>query len=341
MVQKKVSRAQVALRAGVSPQTVSRVSNNEPNVKKETRERVLKVIRELGYQPNRAARALKYGSFSSVGIVLFDVTERGNALTLKGIVEAATEGGYITSMMVVSKDDPIRITDYLARMHALSVDATIVVLEKMPEDLQSFSIPAGMNVVLISPAPSCRCRAVDANQGLGTQLAVNHLLEHGHPTVYFLAGPKDSLASAARQDAWRNLLLESGRRVPEVLVGDWSADSGYQAGLKLAKDPQCTAIFAANDTMANGVIEGLKAGGRRVPEDVSVVGFDDSLGKVIPNCPITTIRQDFSRIGRTAFRVAIDDLSFEELGGESEAVKLLQIPVELIQRHTVAHYCQR
>lgn len=144
--------------------------------------------------------------------------------------------------------------------------------------------------------PHHRCRPVrllSRRRGLSAQ--------QGHKTVYHIAGPSSSRAAESRAQGWHDTLDQLGLRIPPTYMGDWEADSGYQAGLALAHDPDCTAIYAANDQMAYGAMLGLQAAGKRVPEDVSIVGVDDSLSGTIPRLSLTTMRMKFNDIGREAF----------------------------------------
>nr|ARP51731.1 LacI family transcriptional regulator [Streptomyces marincola] len=148
------------------------------------------------------------------------------------------------------------------------------------------------------PVPPVSRRAVDTDQAGGARDAVRHLLGLGHRTVWHLAGPPESFAAERRAAAWRATLRAAGRAVPPAVRGDWSAESGYLAGLRLAEEPGCTAVFAANDQMALGLLRALHERGRAVPGEVSVVGFDDipESGSFIP--PLTTVHQDFAEVGR-------------------------------------------
>lgn len=326
-VRRPVSMAQVAAAAGVSAQTVSRVSNNEPNVVESTRQRVLAAMDELGYAPNRAARALKLGRFNAVGVALFDISATGNIGILEGICHAASDADHAVTLVTMRQQDEMALTDAIQRLMKLSVDAAIVLLERMPVDYHQFTPPPGIRVVLIATIDSELMPVVDADQRGGAIMATEYLLELGHRQVHFVSGPSESLASQTRLDAWREVLRQRGITPPEVLVGDWSAQSGFEAGQKLARNPECTAVFAANDAMAVGVIRGLESTGRKVPEDVSVVGFDDSQAHALPDRGLTTIRQDFHRVGQLAFEQAVK--TEESTGNEPRSVVL---PVTLIDR---------
>ncbi|MBM7818728.1 DNA-binding LacI/PurR family transcriptional regulator [Cellulosimicrobium cellulans] len=288
----------VARHAGVSPQTVSRVSNGLDTVVDETRERVLASMRELGYRPNSAARALKSGEFRTIGIILFTLSTTGNVRTVEAIAASAAAQGYAITLIPVTVPTQEGVRGAFTRLGELAVDAVILLLEVHLLDTARVSIPPGVQVVVADSDAGEQYTVVDTAQADGTRQAVQHLLELGHSTVHHLAGPQESYAAERRAAAWRTTLEEAGREVPPVERGDWSPTSGYAAGLRLAARDDCTAIFVANDQMALGLVRALHDSGKRVPEDVSVVGFDDlpESSEFLP--PLTTVHQDFAEVGR-------------------------------------------
>jgi DNA-binding LacI/PurR family transcriptional regulator len=149
--------------------------------------------------------------------------------------------------------------------------------------------------------------------------------------VHHLAGPADSFAAERRVAAWREVLTEAGRPVPPPARGDWSSASGYRAGLLLADDPECTAVFASNDQMALGLLRALHERGRRVPEDVSVVGFDDipEAGHFVP--PLTTVHQDFAEVGRRCVAGVLRQIQQD---GDQHGTTL--VPTHLVERASTA-----
>ncbi|MFC0623066.1 LacI family DNA-binding transcriptional regulator [Kribbella deserti] len=294
---KRVSMADVAELAGVSSQTVSRVSNGQPGVIDSTRQQVLNAMRELGYRPNSAARALKRGEFRAIGVILFSLSSTGNSRTLEAIANHARTKGYAITLIPVAMPTEGAVIGAFSRLEELAVDAIIVIMEVHLLDAAVVTLPPGVHVVVVDSDAGDRYSVVDTDQADGARQAVRHLLDLGHETVWHLAGPEDSFASQRRTWAWRTTLAEAGCPVPELLRGDWSAISGYDAGLRLADEP-CTAVFAANDQMALGLLRAFSEQGRAVPGDVSVVGFDDipEAASFIP--PLTTIHQDFAEVGR-------------------------------------------
>jgi DNA-binding LacI/PurR family transcriptional regulator len=184
------------------------------------------------------------------------------------------------------------------RLGELAVDAVIVIMEVHLLDAATMTLPLGIPAVIVDSNGGDRYTVVDTDQADGARQAVRHLLDLGHRTVWHVAGPEDSYAAERRAEAWRATLTEAGLAVPAMLRGDWSADSGYRAGLELADEPGCTAVFAANDQMALGLLRAFHQKGKVVPRDISVVGFDDipDTTSFIP--PLTTVHQDFTEVGR-------------------------------------------
>lgn len=292
------SMADVARVAGVSSQTVSRVSNGFPGVTEETRQQVLAAMKELGYRPNSAARALKRGEFRTIGVILFSLSTTGNVRTLEAIATSAAEEGYAVTLLPVAVPTQDEVRGAFSRLGELAVDAVIVIMEVHLLDTATVALPPNVQVVVADSDAGDRYSVVDTDQAGGSRAAVRHLLDLGHRTVWHLAGPEESFAAQRRAAAWRATLTEAGRVPPPLVRGDWSAESGYRAGLRLADEPDCTAVFAANDQMALGLLRALQERGRRVPQDVSVIGFDDipESGSFLP--PLTTVHQDFAEVGR-------------------------------------------
>lgn len=290
--------ADVARLAGVSSQTVSRVSNGHPGVVAGTRERVLLAMKQLGYRPNSAARALRRGEFRTLGVILFTLATTGNIRTLEAIAVSAAERGYAITLQPVAVPTQTGVHGAFTRLGELAVDGIIVIMEVGLLDAVTIALPPHVQVVVVDSDAGSRYSVVDTDQVGGARLAVRHLLDLGHSTVWHLAGPAGSFAARRREQAWRETLAADWRTAPPVVRGDWSAQSGYSAGLELAERPDCTAVFAANDQMALGLLRALHERGRRVPREVSVVGFDDVPEAASFAPPLTTVHQDFAEVGR-------------------------------------------
>ncbi|MEJ1198531.1 MULTISPECIES: LacI family DNA-binding transcriptional regulator [unclassified Streptomyces] len=323
--------ADVAQLAGVSSQTVSRVSNGFPGVNEQTRRQVLTAMKELGYRPNSAARALKRGEFRTIGVITFTLATTGNVRTLEAIATSAAQEGYAVTLLPVAVPTQDEVRGAFSRLGELAVDAVIVIMEVHLLDAAQLSLPPHVKVVVADSDAGDRFTVVDTDQAGGTRDAVRHLLELGHGTVWHLAGPEESFAAQRRTDAWRTELESAGRTPPPLVRGDWSAESGYRAGLHLAEQQDCTAVFAANDQMALGLLRALHERGRRVPEDVSVVGFDDipEAGSFLP--PLTTVHQDFAEVGRRCVEGVLHQVRQSE---PAHGTRL--VPTQLVVRRSTA-----
>ena len=326
-----VSLQDVAKEAGVSPQTVSRVANGSAAVRPETQSRVEIAMRKLGYRPNYAARALKRGRFNNIGVLLSHMSAFGNARILEGIVDVAAEHGYSTTIRTLDNLQDHSLSGALKLVEGLPLDGVIVIMERDFTDFDQFTPPQNLPVVLISEEPSDHCVTIDSDSYGCSTAAVDYLLSKGHHTVYHIAGPSASRAAQSRMRGWRDALSQAGAPIPPAYIGDWEADSGYQAGLALAHENTCTAIYAANDQMAYGAMLGLRAAGKRVPEDVSIIGVDDSLEGLVPRLELTTMKLKFHDIGREAFSMIERQRNGEKL---TPGVKTV-IPPEFIDRGSV------
>ena len=326
-----VSMRDVALAAAVSPQTVSRVANGGESVTPSTRRRVEAAMRKLGYRPNYAARALKHGRFRNIGVALFDMTKFGNARILGGITRTAAERGYAVTLHIIGDDAPHTLRAVVDRMKRLPVDGVIVIMEQRLGDLDTFVPTTNLPVVLVGDGRADQCPTIDADQYGCSTAIVDYLMARGHATVHHIAGPSSSLAAQRREQGWRDALSRHGAGAPPVHAGDWGADSGYTAGIALAGDTRCTAIYAANDQMAYGAIAGLRDAGRSVPDDVSVVGVDDSLPGVVPGLELTTMRIRFEDIGAGAFVMLQRQCEGSQTLRDARTV----VPSELIERGSV------
>ncbi|GAA0576199.1 LacI family DNA-binding transcriptional regulator [Paractinoplanes ferrugineus] len=323
--------ADVARLAGVSSQTVSRVSTGHPGVVEATRQQVLAAMKELGYRPNSAARALKRGEFRTLGVIVFTLATTGNSRTVEAIASHAAREGYAITLIPVAHPTQDGVLGAFTRLGELAVDGIIVIMEVHLLDTANLTLPVGVPVVVVDSDAGTRYPVVDTDQADGARQAVRALLDLGHPTVWHVTGPAESFASERREKAWRSVLTAAGRPVPDLLRGDWSAESGYRAGRRLAAVPECTAVFVSNDQMALGVLRALQENGRRVPDDVSVIGFDDLEDAASYLPPLTTIHQDFAEVGRRCVQGLLAQI--RDQGGEP-GTEL--VPTTLITRASTA-----
>ncbi|MEV6303595.1 LacI family DNA-binding transcriptional regulator [Actinoplanes sp. NPDC051861] len=320
----------VARLAGVSHQTVSRVLNDHPNVKEQTRIRVRAAIAELNYRPNRAARALVTGRSQLIGVVARNSTLYGPASMLTEFEQAAADAGFAVSVGSVRELDRSSIGSVVDR-HLDQRVAGLVVIANTASAMEALAeIPGDMPVVFIDGDPASGRPVVTVDQVAGARAATRHLLDAGHRTVWHVSGPTDWFDSAGRIQGWRQTLEEAGAEVPPLLSADWSAAEGYRAGQMLARMPEVTAIFTANDHLALGILRALYERDRRVPHDVSVVGFDDvpEAAYFIP--PLTTVRQAFGDVARAALSLLLGQMR-EDFTTADHIV----VPPHLIERASV------
>lgn len=300
--------ADVAQLAGVSHQTVSRVLNDQPNVRAETRARILDAIRELGYRPNSAARQLVTRRSQTLGVVSFDTTLYGPASMLYGIEQAARDADYFISIVSLRAMNRGSVLEAVDRLRDQAVEGVVVIAPQTSAAGVLAQAAAGVPLVGAGCGPAEQVPMVAIDQREGAAMATRHLLDLGHRTVHHVAGPVGWLDASGRAEGWRAELERAGRPVPPPLRGDWSARSGYAAGRALAADPDVTAIFCANDHMALGLLRAFHEAGRQVPAEVSVVGFDDIPESSYFTPPLSTVRQDFSELGRRSLELLIGRL---------------------------------
>ncbi|MGW4464996.1 LacI family DNA-binding transcriptional regulator [Micromonospora sp. NBC_01796] len=321
----------VARLAGVSHQTVSRVLNGHPNVREQTRLRVRAAIAQLGYRPNGAARALVTGRSQVIGVVAQNTTLYGPASLLAALEQTAAAEGFAVSMGSVQSLDHRSISAAVERhlSHRVAGIVVIAPVESAGEALER--LPKDVPLVTVDGDPSRPVPLVTVDQVAGARAATQHLLDAGHRSVWHVSGPSDWFDSVGRIDGWRAALLAAGVDPPPLLPGDWSAASGYRCGQMLARMPEVTAVFTANDHLALGVLRALHEFGRRVPDEISVVGFDDvpEAAYFIP--PLTTVRPDFGAVARASLQMLLAQIE----SGTGGALRQTIAPA-LVSRDSVA-----
>jgi DNA-binding LacI/PurR family transcriptional regulator len=328
------SMADVARLAGVSSQTVSRVSNGQSNVDEQTRARVAAAMQTLGYRPNGAARALKSGRFHTIGVIMTTLQTFGNMRTLDAIAREAAHADYSVTLLPISDPTLVRVSGAYQRLNAQAVDGAVIVLEARLLDQAEFALPPGIPVVVIDSGAGADYTVIDTDQALGARQATEHLLALGHRQVWHVAGPETAFSAVHRAESWHRTLAAAGISPPPLLRGDWSCESGYHQGLTLGRRDDVTAIFAANDQMALGVMQALHELGRDIPGDVSIVGFDDMEEARSFWPPLTTIRQDFTAVGRLSIRKLLQQVSERESAGGGPEHGRTTVPTRLVVRRS-------
>ena len=299
------SMTQVAERAGVSHQTVSRVLNDASLVKEETRLRVLAAIEELGYRRNFAARLLATNRSRRIGMVTAHLALHGPSMIALAVQDAGQDQGYDVSLVGLPEFSFEALQNAVDRLSDQAVEAVVVAVPHKDAVEMTRSLQLGIPIVMVQGVAAGQPLTAGIDQEAGARKAVDHLLDLGHRRVAHVSGPSEWIEADQRAAGWRAAHEERGLLPGPQIVGDWSSASGHRAGLRIAQDPDVTAVFAANDFMAVGVLHALHQSGRRVPEDVSVVGFDDVPQAEFYWPALTTVAQDFSELGRRALSVAL------------------------------------
>lgn len=316
----------VAELAGVSHQTVSRVINGHPNIKDTTRARVESAMAQIDYHPSGIARALATNRTRRIGVIVDSPVQYGPSSTMRGIEEAAGHAGY--SVNAISVGDSVSV-DHLRLQE---IDALCVIAPRYSTLSALRTATAGVPLLLVKADPEHDVLSVAVDQYAGAVHAVDHLLELGHRRILHVGGPQDWADARVRARAYSERLGAEGLDPYPAVLGDWTSDFGYRVG----RDPETlpaevTAIFAANDQMALGLIHGLAERGIRVPEDISVVGFDDlpDARHFLP--PLTTVRQDFHALGMLALTTLIGAVE----GRTDDEVRMIE-PQLVVRASTAA-----
>jgi DNA-binding LacI/PurR family transcriptional regulator len=286
--------------------TVSRVINGNPNLKEATRRRVEDAIAELGFHPSSVARALASRRSRSIGVIVDAADHYGPKNTLLAIERAARREGYTVAAFSMDGAGEASVQEGLADLASHGVDAVCMIAPRVSSLLAVTGATLDAPTVVVGDVaadPSVITVAVD--QGYGASLVSQHLSDLGHRSMLHLAGPLDWIDATARERSWRRE-MDARRLASRVLVGDWSSDFGFEIGARHPLVDEVTAVFASNDQMALGLLHGLATRGLRIPQDVSVVGYDDAPESRHLLPPLTTVRQDFDAVGRAALRAVLD-----------------------------------
>lgn len=309
----------VAEHAGVSHMTVSRVLNGHANIRESTRERVLKAIDEMNYTRSSIARALATRRAMRIGVLVDSPVQYGPNSMLRALETAARDVGYAISAFTISDGDAANIDAGVVELVTQGVEALCVIAPRASSLDILRQKPTGLPTIVVKSEPDETWHTAAVDQRVGTRLAVHHLIELGHRSIGHLSGPLDWYDAREREQAWREALIEAGLPVIPAIPGDWTSDFGYEFG-RTHDLGDMTAIFVANDQMALGVMHGLSSRGIRVPEDISIVGFDDLPDSRHFLPPLTTVRQDFAMLGTLALQLVIDAIENEGDEGEYDLI---------------------
>jgi LacI family transcriptional regulator len=332
MLEEKLTIRQIAKLAGVSRSTVSRVINDHPNVSPETREQVLQVVAETGFHPDPVARSLSSRRADIIGLViplaiqsLFE--DPFFPRLMQGISQGCNSHGYTLALFLLhSREEEAKIYARISRRQLL--DGVIVTSTPAGDPLIPQLAANRIPFVMHGRHEDSRVSFIDVDNATGAYTAVTHLIRLGRRRIGCITGPSVSLAAEDRKKGYLKALLE--RRVPidEGLIvrGDFTETSSYEAMQRLLRQAP-DAVFVASDSMALGVLRALREAGKRVPDDVAVVGFDDLPQATTADPPLTTVRQPIQRAGALAVEMLIDILE-----NGADPPRRIILPTELVIR---------
>ncbi|MGB5446824.1 MAG: LacI family DNA-binding transcriptional regulator [Psychromonas sp.] len=298
----------VAKLANVSTQTVSRVTNGSPNVAEETRIKVNAAIKELGYIPNKGAQILGRARSTMIGVVTIDILLHGASLIANGIRKQAKKLGYGTSLSVVPKHSMEKITAAVDELKSQRVEFIIMNIPLSKEESEMLvDHYANIHFVFIDVPPNSQVNAVCAANYEGARQAAELMLSLQRRRFLLITGPHDSSASEQRLKGWLDVLKEyPDAHIVNQFEGDWQARSGYLCTREaLGNSCDFDGVLVGSDQMALGVIRALNEFNLCVPQQISVIGFDDTADSAYFSPPLTTIRQDFLLIGERSVLMAL------------------------------------
>ena len=329
---RRVTIAAIAAEAGVSVPTVSRVLNGRTDVAPETREKVEQLLSEHGYQ--RRASRQRPGGAALIDLVFNDLDSPWAVELIRGVEEVTHSAGVGTVISAVHRRST-STRQWLQNLRARASDGVIFVLcgpGVAHTELQRLGIP----VVVVDPAGNAGndVPTIGATNWAGGRAATEHLASLGHRRIGLIAGPKDLLCSRARLDGYRAALEEAGLTYQAIVQGDFLHRSGFDGAAELLDLPEPpTAIFAASDTMALGAYEACRLRGLRIPDDISIAGFDDLPESRWASPPLTTVRQPLAEMGALAARTAL-----RLARGEHIEVPRVELVTSLMVRDSTARH---
>jgi LacI family transcriptional regulator len=321
-VRKQPTIYDVARLAGVSHQTVSRLLKGDPGIKPANRQRVLKALDELHYRPNLTARSLATSRSHRVAALTQEITQVGPGKVAQGAGEEARAHGYVLDIIALDVGDRANVEEAIALVNQHEV-AGILALASTDELREAFEGTTFRVPVVIPSEAAGRSTSRPDPTGLAIGELVDHLVRLGHRAFLHLAGPGTWVAARNRLRDFEAAVSRHGLHLADVVHGDWSAKSGYEAIHGLGAAFPYTAILAANDQMAIGAILALSELGLRVPEDVSVSGVDDIPEAAYLRPPLTTIQLGLQEEGRDTFRQLLALMTGDEFQHRPTPAKLI------------------
>ena len=334
----RVTIREVASAAGVSTQTVSRVVNSRPDVARETRDRVQKVIKRMRYRPSALARSLIQQRSYTLGAVISGLKYIGPSRTLNGITEAVEEAGYALLLKELPRIDTTEITPVFDALISRHVDGIIWAVPEVGDNRKPFtSLPVnpGVPIVYMTMEPRPGLPVVSIDNYLGGRMATAHLVEQGYRHIAHISGPLDWWEARQRMAGWKDALREAGLPAgpKHWAEGNWSSASAAKALETLLQQyPQMDAIFVANDQMALSVLQSAWRRGLQIPGGLGIVGFDDLPESPYFCPPLTTIQQDHYTVAKIAVAEIIKIIESDWKGEASLERKSVVVAPALLVR---------
>ncbi|KPC85022.1 MULTISPECIES: LacI family DNA-binding transcriptional regulator [Streptomyces] len=332
---------EVAARAGVGRGTASRVINGSPRVSAQTREAVEAAVAELGYVPNRAARALAGNRTDAIALVVPESETRFFAEPyfsdiVRGVGAALADTEMQLLLTLAGNDrERRRLAQYLT---AHRVDGVLLVSVHADDPLPDLLEQLGMPSVISGRRHAAETLpSVDSDNFEGARAAVDHLIARGRRSIATITGRLDVYGAQRRLDGYRKAVAAAGLDPDERLIApaDFSEEGGARAMRELLeRRPDVDAVFAASDVMAAGARQVLRESGRRIPDDVALVGFDDSAVARHMDPPLTSVRQPIEEMGRTMTRVLLQEIANRSSGDGTEERPRIVLPTELVVRES-------
>ncbi len=335
-----VTLRDVAKLSGVSIKTVSRVVNQQGEIAESTRRRVQAAIERSGYRPNILARSLVNRRTDTLAVVTWGIDYYGPSRTVLGVEQQSNELGYSLFLNLLPKPDHSAVGPVLDALTARRVDGIVWAVPEVGDNRVWISrnrLKQLPPTVFLSMQPKPGLSVITADNRLGATQATQHLVDQGKRTIGVITGPRSWWEARERYEGWKETLLRSGLTARPSLVaeGDWSATSGEQAMQKLlTQQPAIDAVFACNDQMALGALRVAHKLGRRVPQDLAIVGFDNTPESAFYWPPLTTVHQHLVDVGRAAVQVLHKTIEARREGKDEVEPAVTILSPELVVRES-------
>jgi LacI family transcriptional regulator len=342
-----ITISQVAVEAGVSSQTVSRVVNNRGEISPETRQRVKEVIQRMGYHPNVIARSLSQQRSHTLGVVASGIEFYGPSRSLLGIEQAANNLGYSILLSLVHQPKDGSFEKVYHNLISRQVEGIIWQVPEIGDNrawLRQEAQQPTTPVIFMDMQPDMKLNTVSVDNFTGGLLATQHLVSQGYQKIGLITGPLNWRSALERMRGWQEALLRAGFPNDDrwMVEGDWSARSGEQGCIKLFESfPEMEAVFVSNDQMAFGVYQAACRLGKRIPEDLAIVGFDDIPESAYFCPPLTTVAQDLFELGKLAVQAFINIYETAQTGVLNPQPQTFVVQPNLVVRASSMSAVQR